>query len=309
MFSKRSHFSMLSFLLLTGITCVLPKTIYSQTPADAVMMGSKRICVAGIFSSNKMDEYWEGTLLRTNLNVTPFTRNSYELMVAAGITDRINLLVSLPYVETSSSGGYFQGAKGFQDFGAWIKAEAFKKHLGMGDFSTHAVVGFTVPASNYLADYAPFSLGLGCPQLHMRGIFQYLFDFGVYARFTGAYLVRGTTEIERDYYYSDKGYYSNKVDVPNATQITATLGSWFLNKRLKVDGTYEIFNTLEGNDIRRQDAGFPGNKMEATSLSFLGQYFPTGGLGIIAQYGTVLTGRNVGKSSGFSFGITYQFGI
>lgn len=297
------------FIVLFGFSFLIPTTSRSQSPSDAIMMGNKRICVAAMYGSDKWDEYWEGTLLRENKNVTPFTRTTFGLMIAAGFTEKINLLVSLPYVKTESSGGFFKPAKGLQDLGAWVKAEAFKKHLGIGDFTTHAVIGFTTPMSNYLADYAPFSLGLGCSELQGRLILQYLLDMGIYARATGAYFARGTTTIERDYYYADQDYYSDKVDVPNATHFTGTLGCWFFDRKLKVEGSYEIFNTVRGHDIRRQDAGFPSNKMEANSFNVAAQYFPIGGLGVIAQYGQVLDGRNVGKSSGFMAAITYQFGI
>jgi hypothetical protein len=273
------------------------------------MMEGKRICIAGLYSNEKWDEYWEGTLLRTNKNVTPFTKNTFGLMIAGGITDKINVLVNVPYVTTKSSGGFFKGASGLQDLGAWVKAEAFKKHLGIGDFTTHGVIGFTTPLSNYLPDYAPFSLGLGCSEAQGRLILQYLFDIGIYTRVNGAYFLRGTSTIERDYYYTDTDYYSDKVDVPNATHFTGTLGSWFLQKKLKVEGSYELFNTVKGHDIRRQDAGFPSNKMESTSINFGAQYFPFAGFGFIAQYAKVLEGRNVGKSSGFTLGLTYQFGI
>lgn len=299
----------LAFLLFLGISLLMPTISKSQSPSDAIMMDDKRICVAAMYGSDKWNEYWEGTLLRENKNVTPFTRTTFGLMIATGLTEKINLLITLPYVKTESSGGFLKPAKGLQDLGAWIKAEAFKKHLGSGDFTTHAVIGFTTPMSNYLADYAPFSLGLGCSELQGRLIFQYLLDMGIYARVTGAYFARGTATIERDYYYADKGYYSDKVDVPNATHFTGTLGSWFFDRKLKVEGSYELFNTVKGHDIRRQDAGFPSNKMEANSVNFGAQYFPLAGLGVIAQYSQVLDGRNVGKSSGFLVGLTYQFGI
>jgi hypothetical protein len=82
-----------------------------------------------------------------------------------------------------------------------------------------------------------------------------------------------------------------------------------LDKKLKVEGNYELFNTVKGHDIRRQDAGFPSNKMEATSINFAAQYFPYRGWGLIGLYSQILEGRNVGKTSGFTIGITYQFGI
>ncbi len=285
--------------------------VYSQSPTDAVMMEGKRICVAPFFNQDSWDEYWEGTLLRSNGNIGTLTRNTYSLMAAVGITDKLNFLFSLPYVTTEPSGGQFKGAKGLQDLGLWVKAELYKKQLGKGNFTLHGIVGLNVPISNYLPDYAPFNLGLGCTEFQSRLMAQYLFDFGTYVRVSGAYFKRGTSTIERNYYYDTHGNYTNKVDVPNANHSLFTIGQWLFNKNLKVDVSYEIFNTLGGFDIRRQDAGFISNNMESNSFQAQLQYFipQLKGFGIYGNYSQVLEGRNVGKSTSIMAGITYQFGI
>ncbi|MBK6543895.1 MAG: transporter [Saprospiraceae bacterium] len=308
---RNYYFKISHIYLLFGIFITAIPILKAQTPSDAIMMEGKRICIAATFGQDKFDEYWEGTLLRKNGNFGTLTRNSYGLMVAAGITNRINLIASLPYITTEPSGGQMKGASGIQDLGLWAKVEAIKKQLGPGAFTTHVVLGFTTPMSNYLPDYAPFNLGLGCAEGQGRLALQYLFDLGIYARLTAAYLLRGTSTIERNYYYTSEGYYSNEVDVPNATHLTGTLGCWFFDKSLKVEGSYEQFNTLKGHDIRRQDAGFISNKMEASSIQFGAQYYTKAinGLGVLVNYSQTLEGRNVGKNSGFLVGITYQFSI
>lgn len=301
---------LLRIFFFISLISASPK-LYSQTPSDAIMMEKKQICAALMYGKDSWNEYWEGTLLRTNGNIGTLERQSVGLMVAAGITKRLNLIASLPYVKTNPTAGQMKGVSGLQDIGLWAKYQAFDKEMGGGTFTLHGVLGFSTPVSNYLADYAPFSLGMGCPEAQGRLILQQKFNMGLYTRLSGAYLVRGTTTIERNFYYAGQAYYSDKVDVPNATQFTATLGSWLFDNRVKVEGSYDIFNTVKGGDIRRQDAGFVSYKMESTSFQLHAQYYTpfVNGLGVLVNYNQVLEGRNIGKSSGFTFGITYQFSV
>ena len=173
----RSFTGLLCSLVMTMIN--LPNSGFAQSPTDAVMMEGKRICVAAMFNQDKWDEYWEGTLLRSNGNIGELTRNTYSAMAAVGITDKINFLFNVPYVTTEPSGGQFKGANGLQDLSLWAKLELFKKHVGPGTFTTHGIFGLSFPISNYLPDYAPFNLGLGCTEGQARLMVQYLFDFGI----------------------------------------------------------------------------------------------------------------------------------
>lgn len=285
--------------------------IKAQTPTDGIMMEKGQICFAALYTHDTWDEYWEGTLKRSNGNVGTLTRQSVMGMFALGISDRLNIIGALPWVKTSASGGQMKGASGFQDLGLWVKATATQSTLGKGIFSTHATIGFTLPTSDYLEDYMPFSLGLGCPDFSLRGILNYQLDSGPYIRGTAAYNIRGTATIERDFYYTDQPNYSDKVDMPNALSWGATVGAWLFDNALQIEATYDAMNTIGGFDIRRQDAGFPSNNMEFTRVGGFAHYHFSflPGLGIIAQYQTILTGRNIGQSSAITGGISYQFGL
>ncbi len=98
--------------------------------------------------------------------------------------------------------------------------------------------------------------------------------------------------------------------MPNAMTYALTLGSWFFNDALKVEANYDGLNTFGGFDIRRQDAGFPSNKMIQSRIGGAFQFFPgQTGFGLLGSVSQVLSGRNVGKSTEFTAGITYQFGL
>lgn len=301
------------WLLTVAILALITSwsNVMAQTPTDAIMMQKGELCIAAIYSHESWDEYWEGTLKRKNGNIGTLTRQSYMGMFSLGITDRINILGALPWVKTEASAGQVKGAKGIQDWGVWAKARAFDLKLGKGSLGFYPVLGLSGPASNYLPDYAPFSIGLGCVDASLRGILIYELDKGVYARVHGAYHLRSNCKIERDYYYTTHGVYSDEVDMPNATSYGATLGALVFKKSLKLEATYDGLKSLGGFDIRRQDAGFPSNKMIFTRFGGSAQYyFPfLKGLSVLASASQVLTGRNVGQSTVLSGGITYQFGV
>jgi hypothetical protein len=293
------------------VTVVLVPSVKAQSPADAIMMSKSQLCLAALYTHDTWDEYWEGTLKRDNGNIGTLTRQSVTPTIAYGITDRFNILAALPWMSTEPSGGQMKGVSGIQDFSLWLKATALQTTLGPGLLSIHAVVGGSIPGSDYLEDYSPFSLGLGCPEFSIRATPQYLLDMGLYFRGTAAYNVRANATIERDYYYTTHGVYSDKVDMPDAMSYGITLGSWFFNNSLQVEATYDGLNTLDGFDIRRQEAGFPSNEMDFTRAGIFAHYYFNfiPGFGIIGQYNQVLTGRNVGQSTAWTLGLNYVFGF
>jgi hypothetical protein len=301
---------LLLFLLATSFFSFVDRTM-AQTQTDGIMMSKGEICFGAIYNHESWDQYWEGTLLRENGNIGTFTRQTVLPMFALGLTDKLNLIAQAPWVATEASQGQLKGVSGFSDFSVFLKAQAFHFTLGPGKLAFNPTVGFSFPMSNYLEDYAPFSLGLGCTDLTLRANLQYKLNMGIYARGTVAYEVRGTSTIERDYYYTTHGIYADKVDVPNAVNYTATLGAWLLKNSLNVDVTFDGQTTEGGNDIRRQDVGFPSNKMNFTRIGAFAHYYFNfiPGLGILGGVNQIQDGRNVGKSMAFYAGVTYQFQI
>lgn len=304
-------YSSITSILLGALLVFSFNRAAAQMPTDAIMMARGQLCVAATYTHDTWDEYWEGTLKRVNGNVGTLTRQTIAPMFALGLTDRINILGALPWVSTEASGGQLKGVSGFQDFGIWIKATAIQGKTTDAGFTFHPVVGLTFPVSNYLEDYSPLSLGLGAANLSLGGVFQYKLEKGPYLRANVAYNIRGNANIERDYYYTTHGVYSEEVDMPNAINYGATLGTWLFKNALQIEATYDGFNCLDGFDIRRQEPGFPSNKMEFTRVGAFAHYHIPAipGLGVIAQYTTVLTGRNVGQSTAFTGGISYIFGL
>lgn len=294
-------------LLIGGLE--LSYVAVGQTPMDGLMMSKGQICIAPIYEYGTWDTYWEGTMPRDNDNIDIFRRNTFSTMVALGITDRINFIASVPFVKTDADGGQIAGVHGIQDLNLSVKAQFVKKEYSKSKLNFFANLSFSFPLSDYTSDYQPFSIGLGAKELGARVIGQYELDNGLYFRGSAAYLHRGTTEAERNFYYNDGAYYTTTMDVPNVFQSQLAIGKWFLAHRLRMEINYFDFKSKSGDDIRAFNSPQPTNKVEFDRVEGLAQYYFRNikGFGMIAYYQQTLTGRNMGKFSTVGVGMTYEF--
>jgi hypothetical protein len=302
------------YILFILFMLAFSAALRAQTPTDAVMMKQRESCFALIYDKGSWDHYWEGDYLRVNETVGTLTRRMVMPMIAIGLHDKLNLIIAAPHIKTESkepNGGYLNGVSGFQDIGISLKAELLNKEIGKGKLAILSTLGFSTPLSNYLSDYMPYSIGFGATELSARGIVQYKLKMGLYATGSFAYLWRGQTEIERDYYYANGSYYTNIMDVPNATNFSGALGMWFLKNSLRVEANYSGVNCLTGDDIRKYNAPQPTNKVEVGQIGFSAQYYikQLKGLGVMAYYTKILSGRNMGQFTNIGGGVTYQFKI
>lgn len=305
---------MKKIILITAALAVgigISRSVHAQTPWDEVMMGRGEICFAMMYEHSSWNQYWEGTYLRKNDNIGTFTRQMAMPMIVMGLTEKVNIIASLPYVHTKASGGTQAGQSGLQDLSLGVKVDWLQKQLGSGRLLLLTNTHFSFPAGNYLSDYMPFSLGLGAPELGLRGIAGYKMDNGLVFRTALAYLWRGQTEVEREYYYQDGSVYSTFMDVPNALNFHAAIGYWALDNRLRMEATYMVMNSLSGDDIRAYNRPQPTNQMDASQIGAWIQYFNKGdrGLGALAYVNYTMDGRNVGKATTIGLGLTYQFKV
>jgi len=306
LFAMKNYFR---FLGLLGASLGTITIAQAQTPLDGLMMPKGEICIALQYDQVTWDRYWEGSTIRVNQNIGTFTRQTDMPMIVGGITDKVNVILSLPYVKTGASAGQMAGVQGIQDFGISVKALLLEKSIGKGKLTGFSNLSFSTPASNYLSDYMPFSLGFGAKELGIRAIGKYELDKGAYLRVSYSFLNRGITEAERDFYYADGSFYTSKMDVPNALLGQVTVGSWMMKKKLRVEASLTTFQSTSGDDIQVYSMPQPTNKVDFDRIEGFAQYYfrTNGGLGLIASYQQAISGRNMGQFSGYGFGLTYQF--
>lgn len=281
----------------------------AQTPLDGLMMKKGEICIAPMYEAGSWDTYWEGEVPRDNDNIGTFHRKAFMPMVVLGLFDRVNFIVSVPYIKTEATGGQMTGVEGIQDLGLSLKAEVLGKEYSKSQLKLFANLSFSTPLSDYLSDYQPFSLGLGTNELGIRAIGQYELNSGWYIRGSAAYLHRGTTEAERPYYYQDGSYYTSTMDVPDAVQAQVGLGKWLFGHSLRAEASLMSFRSTSGDDIRAYNAPQPTNKVDFDRVDAFAQYYFQNikGLGVLAYYQYIFSGRNMGQFSTVGVGVTYQF--
>jgi len=278
-------------------------SVYAQMPHDVIYMPKRTACIAVSYSNSSWKEYWENTLKRENLNMGTHTTQSIMPMVAVGVTDKLNLIVGLPYISTKTSAGNLMGQKGIQDLSSWLKYQLVKNDKGI---SLHGVIGGSIPVGNYVPDFLPMSIGLQTKTATGRLIANYTHKSGIYLTAHASYILRSKIKVDRDAYQADNRLYNtNQVSVPNATDVAARLGYIKDGSRIQAEFFAEHFTCVSGDNIRRNDMPFPTNKMTFTSVGFYGKYQPKN-IGLNVRIAKVVNGQNIGQSMSFSVGLLCQ---
>jgi hypothetical protein len=293
------------------LSCLLlaPLFMTSQTEIDGIMMSKNNFCFGAVYQYSSWDEYWEGTFKRENLNLGTVSTKSIAIMGNYGVSDKLNIIFSLPYVETKASAGTMGGQKGLQDLSLTIKYMPIEKTIGKATYSLYALGSFSTPISNYSADYLPLSIGLQSKTaaLRLMGDFQ-LGNF--FSTLSGAYVKRANITIDRNAYLTDEIHYTNKVDMPDAISVNFRAG--YRSSRLIAEFVIDNWVTQSGGfDITKNNMPFPSNTMNALKYGVNSKYtlkkIPQ--LSLVGGFNYVVQGRNVGKSDTFYGGLFYVINI
>ncbi|MEO6149958.1 MAG: hypothetical protein ABIN95_13680 [Mucilaginibacter sp.] len=292
------------YFIAWAIAAIPCTAAFSQSEQDALMMGKKNLCIAASYGYSSWDKYWEGTLKRDNLNIGTFSTQSAMVMLNYGITNNLNIMASLPYVSTKTTGGTLSGLNGLQDVSFFVKYRPVKKVFGRQKFTFFAIGGYTAPSHNYNIDLMPMSIGMGSNVLTGRLIADYQFS-KIFITASGSFMYRNNVNIDRTAYFTTHQINSSEVEMPNAGNYQLRTG--YRTPMLIAEAFVDYQRTFGGFDIRRNDMPFVSNQMNSTNLGFEGKYYlkKLPELGLHATVWRTLDGRNVGRSSGFMAGILY----
>lgn len=273
------------------------------------MLTRQKYCTGFFFTYDSWDNYWEGTKQRTNGNLgTVITRTVY-YTGNYGLTNRINVIGSVPYVYTNATGGVLHGQAGFQDLSLAVKVKALSVPIGnFGAVRLMGVLSGSVPMTNYTPDLQPLSIGLHTKQLEGRAIVNVLGRRGLYVNTTAAYNLRGNVTLDRSSYYTNgQLYLSNQVAMPN--QFLYGVSAGYRKNDMTIVGNFSVQQTRGGGDIRIQDVPFVSNRFNYSKAGFTITYpIPrVRDLGYWFIYNNTFNGRNVGQASTFTTGFLYTF--
>lgn len=282
--------------------------LHAQTEMDGLMMEKNAFCVGPMYSYSSWTEYWEGTLKRENLNLGRVSTQTWSVMGNYGLSQKLNLLFTVPYVKTRASAGTLAGQQGMQDLSLFVKWKALSRQWEGWRFSLFGVGGFSTPLSDYTADFLPMSIGLRSTSLSAR-LMADIQNGNWFATGSATYMARSNIRIDRDAYYTTELHNTNKVEMPDALNLQFRAG--WRNHRLIAEAILNNWTTLGGFDITRNNMPFPSNRMNSLStglnLKYVFPFHPY--LSIVAGGSTTLAGRNMGKATGFYGSFFYVFDL
>ncbi|MBW8683090.1 hypothetical protein [Chitinophaga rhizophila] len=280
------------------VLCALlrPHSLSAQTDIDALMMSKNEFCIGPMYSYSSWKNYWEGTRKRDNQNLGTVSTRMIAVMGNYGITKKFNVLFNVPYVKTNASAGTLEGMQGLQDLSLFLKWRPIQHMIGNGRISVLGVAGISFPLTNYTPDYLPLSIGLHSKTATGRIIVDYkLGSFFVTASAT--YILRDNIRIDRESYYTTEMHNTHEVSMPDAANYNFRTG--FRNRRWIAEGVVNIWNTLGGFDITRNNMPFPSNRMNATTTGINIKYVVPAlpQLSFVGGGNTTIAGRNMGQAN------------
>lgn len=302
---RKRFFRYRNFFLLS---CILfPGSFASaQTDIDGIMMAKNNFCVGPLYSYSSWTNYWEGTMKRDNQNLGRVTTQMYSIMGNYGVSSKLNLLFSVPYVTTKASAGTLHSMKGIQDLSLFVKWMPLEEQILGGTFSLYGIGGVSTPLTNYAADFLPLSIGMRSKTASARLMLDYQTG-SVFVTGSATYVLRDNIKIDRDAYYTTRMHNSNTVEMPDGANYNIRAG--FRNQRLVAEAVLNRWETRGGFDITRNNMPFPSNRMNATTVGANFKYvLPVKGeVSLVAGGNTTVAGRNVGQSTTVYGSIFYVF--
>jgi hypothetical protein len=277
----------------------------AQTDIDGIMMTKNNFCSGVMYSHSSWTNYWEGKLKRDNENLGRVSTQMIGVMGNYGISDKLNVLFSAPYVSTKASAGTLHGMKGVQDLSLFVKWMPIEVKVGKGDFSAYAIGGYSFPLTNYAADFLPLSIGLRSRNISLRAMADYQLG-RVFVTGSGTWVQRSNITIDRTSYYTTEMHITNKVDMPDAASFNVRAG--YRYGGIIAEAVLDNWTTLGGFDITRNNMPFPSNEMNATRLGANFKYEmnkAVPGLSLIGGGNYTIAGRNMGQATTVYGGIFY----
>ncbi|MDB4891122.1 MAG: hypothetical protein JWL61_2977 [Gemmatimonadetes bacterium] len=292
-----------------GLVAVSSLPALAQTPADGFMMPKRHASIGVLYAQDSWDHYWEGTLKRTNGNIGTVTTRSVTWHAGYGITERLGVMATLPYISTHASQGVLSDASGIQDLSIAAKYKLLTAGSTRGQaFSAFLVGAAALPMGDYTPDFMPLSIGTAGGRASARLTLNYQPASSWFANASSAYTFCSNVTLNRNSYFANgQLYLTNEVAMPNVLE--NTIGAGYQGGRWQVPLAIVQQRTLGGGDIRRQDMPFVSNRMDFVRVDGAVMYALPVPNNLSIRFGAshVLTGRNVGQSTTFTTGVSHAF--
>ena len=273
--------------------------LQAQSPISGFMQNKGNGSL--VFSYN-FESYDEVYLVPQKVNKVPVF-NSVDVKSASfygtyGISDKLNLVVNLPYVQAKGSASEqvlknlnFENTRsGVQDVSAYLKYNPVNQKMNSGTLSLVGALGIKTPVGNYKVDeglQSIIAIGNRATTLTAIGVGMYKDNSGLFAS-------------------GQVGYSLRNKDVPDAFISEFKIG---LAANYYIDAFIANQVSLGGTDILAEgfQGYFPSTKVNSTRIG-INAFVPViGGFGLSAGGSMYIDGRNLGKSTGFYGAAIFSF--
>ena len=304
-----------SISMLIGSACLLlaflSVPLHAQTIEDGIMVHKANLFTGPVYTYSYWNKYWEGTRQRTNENIGTVITQSATWYADYGLTNRWNVIASVPYVWTRATQGVLHGMSGFQDITLAAKYDFYHHSFSdVGDLRFIGVVAGSLPLSGYTPDFQPLSIGFDSKQISTRLTVNFQTRPGWFVNGSAAYTWRGDVTLDRPYYFTENQLFMiNQVAMPNV--FNGIVNAGYLKNGLMAQVTFARQNMDGGGDIRRQDAPFVSNRVNYSNVGGMVMYslpiLNPRSLAFKFQFDYTVDGRNVGQAKTFTSGLFYTF--
>ncbi|WP_218598682.1 transporter [Polaribacter sp. NJDZ03] len=281
----------------------------SQTNAQGLLDGftpkKGDLSVTASYTSSNYEKFYAGN---TKMDAVPvykeIDQNIYSLYAKYGITNKLSVVLNAPYISAEGNGAPYPAnttskQDGFQDISIGLKYNAYT--FDFEKLNLDVITGLSVDIPTGYEANGILSLGNNTFSTNLTAGLHLQSNDGLFVTFLNSYQFKGD---------ADNTSGGADFDVPNAYYATTKIG--YASSAIYVEGWLDYLASTDGVDIGGAGfAGpnFPETKVEYTRLGATVYKNIIPELGASVGFGTVVDGRNIGKSTNFSVGLTYNLNI
>jgi len=298
---KRINVLMLSLIL----SIIITSNVNSQGIIDGFTPKKGDYSVTASYTYSNFDEFYVGETKMKLLDALPLdeiTQNIVSLYAKYGISDRVAVILNVPFINAESANGAndpINSVTSFsdvQDISVALKINAGKLDFKGGNLNL--ITGFTTVVPTGYEANGVLSAGSGAWGFDYTAGLHLNTNTGIFTTLLAGYNLRADAK-------NNQG--AKNFEVPNAFTLSGKLG--YATDFIYVETWAYYLNSDEGVDIG--GTGFTGNlpetDVENSSIGITVYKNIVPQLGISLGYGKVIDGRNISASDNLSIGLTYNF--
>ncbi len=274
---------------------------FAQSPVNGFMQKAGEGALSLTYSYESYDKVF---LVPEEVEGVPVfndvTKTSISLYGDIGISDNLNLVLSLPYIEaegnateaTLANNGFENERSGVQDIRIYVKYRFHSFNLGNNTLDLIGAAGLETPLGDYRADeglQSIIAIGNEASSFNAFGIATFKTKSGVFATGQAGYSFKGNGAPNALVSELKVGYAASKF----------YLDAYVANQLSDKDGVDILGEGFTGF--------FPATRVNYTRVGINGYVPFFEGIGLTAGANTYIAGRNIGKSTGFYGGLVYSF--